>query len=124
MPGYVAFLRGINVGGHNLVKMADLRNGFDSLGFDHISTIKASGNVIFESASTPKEKYLEDKLEKILGIKAPILLRAMEEIQSIVYLNPFNDSRVNPPKFYVTFMAQEPQKKVKIPVVSPKVTSS
>jgi uncharacterized protein (DUF1697 family) len=46
---YVALLRGINVGGRTLVKMADLKDCFDHLGFDDVSTYIASGNVLFES---------------------------------------------------------------------------
>jgi uncharacterized protein (DUF1697 family) len=120
LSAYVAFLRGINVAGHNLVKMSDLRNGFESLGLARVSTYKASRNVIFESGSVPHAEYLEKKLGKALGIKAHILLRRIEEVRSLVSLNPFRDSKTDPPKFYVTFMAQEPQKKVKIPVFSQK----
>jgi uncharacterized protein (DUF1697 family) len=46
---YVALLRGINVGGRTLVKMADLRNCMENLGFEEVSTFIASGNVLFES---------------------------------------------------------------------------
>jgi uncharacterized protein (DUF1697 family) len=46
---YVALLRGINVGGRTLVKMADLKDCFEGLGFDGVSTYIASGNVLFES---------------------------------------------------------------------------
>jgi uncharacterized protein (DUF1697 family) len=45
----IAPLRGINVGGRTLVKMADLKNCFENLGFDEVSTYIASGNVLFES---------------------------------------------------------------------------
>ena len=46
---YVALLRGINVGGKTLIKMADLRACFEQLGFDDVSTYIASGNVLFET---------------------------------------------------------------------------
>ena len=46
---YVALLRGINVGGRTLVKMADLKTCFEELGFARVSTYIASGNVLFES---------------------------------------------------------------------------
>ena len=46
---YVALLRGINVGGRTLVKMADLKACFEDLGFDEVSTYIASGNVLFET---------------------------------------------------------------------------
>jgi uncharacterized protein (DUF1697 family) len=104
--------------------MSDLRSGFESLGFENVSTYKASGNVIFESESTPQEEYLENELGKIIGKNTAILLRTIEEILSIVDLNPFRDSEANPPKFCVTFIAREPQKIVKIPAISKKGTSN
>jgi uncharacterized protein (DUF1697 family) len=51
MPKYAAFLRATNLGGHT-VKMDDLRRLFEAMGFSNVETFIASGNVIFESAST------------------------------------------------------------------------
>ncbi len=51
MQRYIALLGGINVGGHR-VKMAHLRALFEALGFEHVETLIASGNVIFETART------------------------------------------------------------------------
>ncbi len=45
---YIAFLRGINVGGKNLIKMSDLKKTFEALGFKNVQTVIASGNVIFD----------------------------------------------------------------------------
>src|SRR4029077_19756102 len=51
---YVAFLRGINVGGNRVLKMDDLRKAFESLGFKDVKTVLASGNVMFDAPrSTP-----------------------------------------------------------------------
>ena len=49
MTKYVAFLRAINVGGHTIIKMADLKQIFESLGLENVQTYIQSGNVIFES---------------------------------------------------------------------------
>ena len=51
---YAAFLRGINVGGHTIIKMGELRKVFESLGFWNVKTVLASGNVLFEA---PERKY-------------------------------------------------------------------
>ena len=59
---YVAFLRGINVGGHVLIKMADLKKAFEMMGFENVRTILASGNVVFEYDQTDK-KALTKKVE-------------------------------------------------------------
>ena len=44
---YVAFLRGINVGGHHKVPMADLRRELEAMSFQKVTTLLNSGNVIF-----------------------------------------------------------------------------
>src|SRR3954463_13834250 len=49
---YLALLRGVNVGGRTLIKMAALRACFEGLGFDRVSTYIASGNVLFDTAET------------------------------------------------------------------------
>jgi uncharacterized protein (DUF1697 family) len=62
---YVALLRGINVGGKTLVKMADLKACVEGLGFDNVSTYIASGNVLFENAERDTAK-LETKIERAI----------------------------------------------------------
>jgi uncharacterized protein (DUF1697 family) len=75
---YVALLRGINVGGRTLVKMADLKNCLENLGFDGVSTYLASGNVLFESdegdatrLATAIEAAIEQRFE--LPVKVVVL---------------------------------------------------
>ena len=61
MPRYVAFLRAINVGGHN-TKMAELRRLFEGLGFSGVEAFIASGNVIFETNSRATARLAVDKI--------------------------------------------------------------
>jgi uncharacterized protein (DUF1697 family) len=75
---YIALLRGINVGGRTLVKMAELRACFETLGFDNVSTYIASGNVLFESGehdaatlTTTIEGAIEQQFE--LPLKVVVL---------------------------------------------------
>lgn len=63
---YLALLRGINVGGKNIIKMADLKACFESLGFSDVVTYIQSGNVLFKSAEKDKAK-LTDRIEKELS---------------------------------------------------------
>jgi uncharacterized protein (DUF1697 family) len=78
---YVALLRGINVGGKTLVKMADLKTCIEGVGFDAVSTFIASGNVLFESGERDAAK-LERKIERAieqhfgLPVKVVVLDRA------------------------------------------------
>lgn len=61
---YVALLRGINVGGRNIISMADLRGAFEAAGYGAVRTYIQSGNVLFESDSP--SGALEDDLERVL----------------------------------------------------------
>ncbi len=63
---YLALLRGINVGGNNIIKMADLKICFEDMGFSDVVTYIQSGNVIFRSAEKEK-KSLTTKIEKGLS---------------------------------------------------------
>lgn len=63
---YLALLRGINVGGNNIIKMADLKVCFENMGFADVVTYIQSGNVLFKSAEKDKTKLI-NKIEKVLS---------------------------------------------------------
>jgi uncharacterized protein (DUF1697 family) len=85
MTTFAAFLRAINVGGHN-VRMDALRSIFLSLGFSSVQTIIASGNVIFESKqkASELERMLEDELKQSLGYEVATFLRTSPEMSSVI----------------------------------------
>jgi uncharacterized protein (DUF1697 family) len=93
----IAFLRAINVGGHN-VRMSDLQRLFEGLGLVQVETFLASGNVIFE---TPVEDslVLEDKLEKklhsALGYEVVVFLRTDLEVQAVAAYQPFSQAELD-----------------------------
>jgi uncharacterized protein (DUF1697 family) len=123
MVKYIAFLRGINVGGHKLIKMEDLNRMFVSLGFENVMTYIQSGNVIFEDAET-NARVLTEKIERglcePLGYEVRVLLRTAQEIEDIVRRNPFKEvARDTNAKMYVTFLAEEPTSKLELPIKSP-----
>jgi uncharacterized protein (DUF1697 family) len=66
MTVYLALLRGINVGGKNIIKMADLKASFESMGFSDVTTYIQSGNVVFASAEKDNAR-LTDRIEKALS---------------------------------------------------------
>lgn len=85
MARSVAFLRGINTGGHR-VAMTELRKQFEVLGLKNVETYIASGNVIFDTpkGATPAlEKKIEQHLAKELGFPAPACVRTLAEIEAI-----------------------------------------
>ncbi len=123
MGQYVAFLRGINVGGNRIIKMGELRHLFESLGLQDVKTVLASGNVMF-TADAP-EKSLAEKIGQGLatayGQEISVIIRSIEELESIIKKNPFRDISVTPEtRLYVTFFSKKPKSALKIPYSSPK----
>ena len=91
MARYVALLRGINVGGKNQVRMADLKACFEGLGFQNVTTYIASGNVLFDSAersSTKLTPLIEKALTKRFGYRAVVVVRSQAQFRSIVEKAP------------------------------------
>lgn len=74
---YLALLRGINVGGNNIIKMTDLQKAFKDIGLNSVQTYIQSGNVIFESAETDKSlltQEIESKLSTTFNYTSKIIL--------------------------------------------------
>ncbi len=119
MIKYVALLRGINVGGHKPVKMEELKKAFESMGFQNVKTLLASGNVLFESPKMGTDilvKQIEEKLEQELGYEVGVLLRTMEEIQNLADANPFkNIELTQKTRLYITFLPEKQERDGKIP---------
>jgi uncharacterized protein (DUF1697 family) len=96
---YVAFLRGINVGGHR-VKMEQLRDLFTALGFSNVATFIASGNVIFEAPAVDAagiEERIEGHLKKSLGYEVETFLRTPTDLAAVVAFRPFASGEVEAP---------------------------
>ncbi len=84
---YVALLRGINVGGRNVIRMADLRSAFEEGGFRDVATYIQSGNVIFRATgSTPGAltTRIEEMLASAFDYQARIALRSREAMEAVV----------------------------------------
>lgn len=108
---YVAFLRGVNVGGVT-VKMADLTKLLEKSGFEDVKTLLASGNVIFESAKKDSRKLAGD-IEKILETKYKrtirVIVRPMHDLEMLAKGNPFKGIVADKNTvLYVTFLDKAP----------------
>lgn len=84
---YVAFLRGINVGGKNMVPMQALKESFERLGFKDVTTYISSGNVLFRAASNDPRK-LESRIDRMLsqeyGLQGRTVVRSHTEMARLV----------------------------------------
>jgi uncharacterized protein (DUF1697 family) len=86
MTKYIAFLRGINVGGNNKVEMPKLKKIFESLGFSNVSTYINTGNIIFETANkdtTTLTEEIEKSLKKSFGFEIRVVIRDSVNIQKL-----------------------------------------
>lgn len=108
MTHYVAFLRGINVGGHALVKMADLKNAFVAMGFRNVRTLLASGNVLFESERTDAQAVAGEiaaGLKKAAKKDVGVIVRGRRDLEKLRSSDPFKGIAVTPSiRLYVTFL--------------------
>lgn len=89
---YIAFLRGINVGGNHKLPMSDLKNVLSDMGCTNIITLLNSGNVIFESSEKDKdliEAEISKRLENEFGFPVPTIVRTEEEVKSLYESDPF-----------------------------------
>lgn len=123
---HVAFLRAINVGGHAIIKMADLKRAFEDAGAGNVQTYIQSGNVIFDapnskSAQTKLFKAIESRLDSLMDKRIDIMYRTSDELNRMIESNPFKsiDTRKDL-KLYVAFLSGGPEQKPKLPLRSDK----
>jgi uncharacterized protein (DUF1697 family) len=111
---YIALLRGINVGGHKIIKMEHLRKSFEDLGYADVTTYVQSGNVVFKAPVKSAEvlaKRIAEMLFRRFGMTVPVIVRTSKEIGRVLGNNPFlHESGVDITKLHVTFLSQTPLK--------------
>lgn len=91
MKRYIAFLRGINISGKNKISMAELKKGFEELGFQEVKTYLNSGNVIFSSEKDDTGSLI-NQIEAIIKNKfdldIPVFALSQEELADILHHAP------------------------------------
>ncbi len=116
---YVALLKGINVGGKNIIKMAELKKVFETIGLYEVKTYIQSGNVLFKSNEDEDalRNKIEDEIEAVFGFYVEVVLRTREELEKIVSTCPFSDKEIleaesssEAESLYVALLAQVPLK--------------
>ena len=121
---YAAFLRGINVGGRNIIRMEELNNIFVSARFTGVKTLIQSGNVVFcsEIADTASVRdKVETALMTSLGYTVETFILPFDDLSSIVNLNPFKGIQKSAKvKFYISLLGGKPASGIKLPAFSPK----
>jgi uncharacterized protein (DUF1697 family) len=113
MTSYVLLLRGINVGGHRKILMADLKTKLSKLGLrDTVSYIQ-SGNLVFNHCAIEHIAKMEHKIanciEDAFGFDVPVMLIEGETYKTIISENPFSNSN-NIKNLHCTFFKSKPEK--------------
>jgi uncharacterized protein (DUF1697 family) len=116
MPVIISMLRGVNVTGHNKIKMDALRALYEALKLESPRTFIQSGNVIFrtrlqgnEKNSAALAKKIKSAIEREFGFAPEVILRTADELRAAIAATPFLASRkLEPGKVLVTFLAAEP----------------
>jgi uncharacterized protein (DUF1697 family) len=109
-PIAIALLRGINVGGHNKIPMAELRALCGDLGWTDVQTYIQSGNLIFRAAGEVREleKALEGAIERRFGLEIPVMVRAASEWSCYLNGNPFPEASQREPNLVMLALSKAP----------------
>ena len=126
MQTYVSMLRGINVTGHNMIKMSALKNLYESIGMKDAVTYIQSGNVVFRCGSkNPLSvgQSIAHAIEQSFGLSVPVVIRRPVELASIIRNSPFAGRKgIDQSRLYVTFLDSQPSPTLikKLPVAAAK----
>jgi len=111
---YIALLRGINVSGHKLIKMADLKTMFEKIGFEKVTTYIQSGNVVFTTKEVSPQK-IESQIKKAIlstfGFEVNIQILEADKLKNITENHSFltvNENQIK--SIYYTLLAEKPDK--------------
>ncbi|PHA04287.1 cytoplasmic protein [Bacillus wiedmannii] len=116
MTIYITLLRGINVGGHKVIKMADLKQMFESIELKQVKTYIQSGNIVFESEKDFDflNKRIQSEIKNVFGFDVPVMLRTHEEFINMIKRCPYEaDSLLEGESIHVAFLANELSEKEK-----------
>jgi len=112
---WVAFLRGINVGGHNRLAMADLRTTLASIGCDDVMTLLQSGNAVF-AHDGPRESDLGEQIRAAMrrrhGLDVPVVLRSADDIALIAGRHPDLGGGIDPKLLHILILDRAPDEVV------------
>jgi uncharacterized protein (DUF1697 family) len=111
----IAFLRAVNLAGHNAIRMEDLSSLFSNMGFTDVKTYIQSGNVIFRTGEdSDLTVAVEKEIQKVTGFGIDVMIRTPEELREIILKNPFRDhTKYNPARAAVMFLKNEPGEDIK-----------
>lgn len=112
MNTYIAFLRGINVGGRNKLPMAELKKILADLKLVNVKTYIQSGNVVFQSSRTDTTDLASEitaAIDNSHGFAPQVFILTAEQLQAAIDNNPFPEGEDEPKTLHLYFMDTEPK---------------
>ena len=110
MKTHLALLRGINVSGHNMIKMEALKALLENIGFQNVRTYIQSGNVFVDSdeENAPKVGFMiKQEIFKVLGSEVPVVVVGKKDLEDSLAKNPFlKEKDADLKKLYVAFVSK------------------
>ena len=113
MKKYISLLRGINVSGHKIIKMTELKELYESLNFTNVTTYIQSGNVVFcspEKDIKKIQKLIEQKIEEVYKFFVPTLVLTENKLKKIISKLPFELNEIDTSKLCFVFLDAAPKK--------------
>jgi uncharacterized protein (DUF1697 family) len=111
MTKYLALLRGINVSGHNMVKMDALKKMLEKMGFQNVETYIQSGNVFLDSEDENTASIgfkIKQEIAKVFGYDVPIVMVSKTDLELCFKNNPYlKEKECDIKKLYVAFVSKE-----------------
>ena len=106
----IVLLRGINLGAHNRIAMAELRQLLAELGYGQARTLLQSGNVVMSTEAQPAElaRELEREIADRFDVDTPVVVRTREELAAVLARDPLGDVADDPKRYQVSFLSAEP----------------
>lgn len=107
----IALLRGINVGGHHIIKMADLKEMMSNLGFTEVNSYIQSGNILFNTADQSNaaiSEQVKKDIEARFGYKIPVIVLDTEKLLEASKNNPFLKTETDITRLHLSFLSNIP----------------
>lgn len=108
MTTHLALLRGINVSGHNMMKMDALKTMLENIGFQNVRTYLQSGNVFIDSEEDASKVgfMIKQEIFKVFGHEVPVVVISIDDLESCFSNNPFlKEKDADIKKLYVAFVS-------------------
>jgi uncharacterized protein (DUF1697 family) len=114
MSTYVALLRGVNVGGKNMIPMAELRSSLSALGYQDVVSYIQSGNLVFRAGPGKPQDIataIEKQIAASFGRNVTVIVRTPAELEAIAEGNPFLGGKTDVSRLHVVFLESAPPAK-------------